>query len=80
LAGDHERTLEIVFCIRCTSLGRLPRDFSGNAIDLSLPPPFLRCFYVGDRFLDAPPSIIKLAKVRIGLRQMLLYFFGGSFR
>jgi hypothetical protein len=46
------------------------RDFARNAIDLSLPPPFLGSFHRNERFADATPSIIELAKVCMGFRQI----------
>ena len=64
LAGDSECALEVRLCFRGILLRLRQRDFAGNAIDLGLEPPFLGFLDRNDRFADATPSIIKLAKVR----------------
>ena len=67
---NRERTLEIRFRFRRIRLRRLERDFPGDAIDLGLAPPFLGCFHRRHRFANAAPSVIELAEVRIGPRQI----------
>ena len=69
-AGDRESALEMRFCFGGVGLRQHQSDFASNAIDLSLPPPFLGCFYVGNRFFDAPPCFVELAKFCIGFRQI----------
>ena len=70
LARDRERALEIRFRFRRIRLGRLQRDFAGNAIDLGLAPSFLGCFDRRHRFANAAPSVIELAEFRMGSRQI----------
>ena len=55
---------------RCIRLGRHQRDFARDAMDLGLAPFFLGCFHRCHRFADAAPSVIELAKLRIGARQV----------
>jgi hypothetical protein len=61
--GNCERPLEIRFRFCRIRFGRLERDLAGNAINLSLPPPFLGSFHCNYRFTNAAPGIIELAKV-----------------
>ena len=51
-------------------LGRHQCDFTGDAIYLSLAPPFLGCFDCVDRFAHAGPSVIELAKLGKRNRQI----------
>ena len=67
--GDCECALEIRFSFRRVRLGRHQRDFTGQAIDLSLGPPFLGCFDRRDRFASAAPSLLYLPKLCMRARQ-----------
>jgi hypothetical protein len=69
LARDLQCTLEIRLRLYHIRLWRLPRDFTSHAMNLSLAPPFLRCFDRGRRFADAAPSIVELFKSRVGSSQ-----------
>jgi hypothetical protein len=71
LASDGESALEIRFSFCCVWLGRLEGDFACNAVDLGLAPFFFRLFYFVYRVVNATLSIVKLAKFRIRLCQIL---------
>src|SRR5882672_12589441 len=58
--------LEIRLRFRHVSLRRLERDFTGNAMSLSLAPPFLGCVHRRHCFVDAAPGIVELARIRMG--------------
>src|SRR5262249_10069246 len=58
---NRERALEILFSFRHIRLRQQQRDFPGNAIGLSLEPPFLGCFHSSDCFTDAAHSVIELS-------------------
>jgi hypothetical protein len=70
LAGDREGALEICFRFRAIILRTHQPDFAGNAINLGLEPPFLGFLDRNDRFADAAPSVVELAKVRIGFPEI----------
>ena len=61
--------LEMRLRFRHFRLGRLQRDFPGDAMDFGLAPSFLGCFHRLHRFADAAPSVIELTEFRIGSRQ-----------
>ena len=54
-----KRTLEIRFRFPPIRLRRFKYDFSGNAIDLSLEPPFPGCLNSGHRFASATSGVIE---------------------
>ena len=66
LTGDGEGALEIGFRIRSIQLGRPQCDFTGNAMDLGLTPPFPRCFYRDYGFLNIAPSPFEFVKLSMG--------------
>jgi hypothetical protein len=64
-----KRTLEIRFRFPPIRLRRFKYDFSGNAIDLSLEPPFPGCLNSGHRFASATSGVIeRLAPASLGNR------------
>jgi hypothetical protein len=70
LTRDCEGTLEIRLCFRGIRLRRPDCDFPGNAMHLGLAPAFLARSDQGCGFANAAPSVIELAKLRIGARQI----------
>jgi hypothetical protein len=67
-ARDRERTLERCFGFRRIRLRRPQCDFTGHAMDVGFPPPFLGFFHRRDRLVNAAPSIVEMANVGIGRR------------
>ena len=67
-----EGAFEVRFRFRPIILRTHQPDFAGNAINLGLEPPFLGFLDRNDRFADAAPSVVELAKVRIGFPEMTL--------
>ena len=67
---DGECTLKILFSFRRIRLGRLKRDFAGNAMEIGLPPAFFGSLHGRHHFANETPCIIELAELNIGLRQI----------
>jgi hypothetical protein len=63
---DRERTLKVGFSLRGIPLRRHQGDFAGYAMDLGLAPLLPGCLHQIRRFVDAAPSLIELAEIRIG--------------
>src|SRR5260370_14276050 len=63
---NSQGMLEKRLRFRHVSLRRLERDFTGNAMSLSLAPPFLGCVHRRHCFVDAAPGIIELARICMG--------------
>src|SRR5262249_26121380 len=70
LTCGSESAFEIFFRFRDIPLGRKQGNFARRAVDLGLPPPFLRCFHRSDRFADAPQSIIEFSEIRMKQSQI----------
>ena len=56
------------FCFRGIRLRRLERHFPRDAMNMGLEPRFLGSLDHHFRFVNGAPSVIKLAKVRVGFR------------
>src|ERR1700676_891360 len=63
---NSQGMLEIRLRFRHVPLRRLERDFTGNAMGLSLAPPFLGCLHRRHCLADAAPGIIELARICMG--------------
>src|SRR6185312_268403 len=70
LTRNCECVIKILLCFFGVRLARLECDFPGNAMHLGLAPFFLPSFYFFYRVVNSTPSIVKLAKVRVGHCQM----------
>src|SRR4029078_704675 len=58
--------LEIRLRLRLVPLRRLERDFTGNAMSLSLAPSFLGGLYRRHCGVDAAPGVVELARICMG--------------
>src|SRR5262249_44337637 len=63
LTRNRQRVLEIRFRFRRIRLWRQQRDLPGHAMDLGLPLSVFACFHCCDRFTNATPGVIELAKL-----------------
>ena len=62
LLCNRERPFEIRFRFRHIRVGRLKRDFSGQAMNLGLPPPIIGCFERRYRLANGAPGVIELTE------------------
>ena len=72
LAADARRRVHAqnTLSFRRIRLGRIERDFPGNAMEIGFPPTFLGSLYGRHHFADATPCVIELAEFDIGLGQI----------
>jgi hypothetical protein len=70
LARNGERLHEMCFRLRCVPTRRLEFDFSRDAVDLGLAPPFAGCLRRRKRLANAAPSIVQSNELDIGACQI----------
>jgi hypothetical protein len=70
LTRDGECTLEIRLSFGGIRLGRDQRDFPGDSMDISLAPPFVRCFNQRYRFINGAPSVMEVSKFSMRVCQV----------